>query len=275
MALEDTAVALDDGSVKACCAGLYESDIAALLMGDSLHPGGLPLTERLGEVLQLTPESRVLDVAAGNGASAVFLAERFGCKVRGIDYGGLNVERAIAHAAERRVDQRVRFERADAERIPVPDGTYDAIICECAFCLFPDKDSAAREFARVLRSGGRVGLSDVTRKAVLPDELSGLLAWMACIADAQPVEGYTTRLESAGLTVERVEEHDRALIELVEQVRGRLLAAEVLLQLKKLNLPDFDLAAARQMATRSLAAIKQRQLGYIVITAAKPGLRVR
>jgi cyclopropane fatty-acyl-phospholipid synthase-like methyltransferase len=72
--------------IKTCCAALYETDYARLLLGDSFHPGGLELTERLGNLLELRPGQRVLDVASGTGASAVFLAQRFGCEVVGLDY---------------------------------------------------------------------------------------------------------------------------------------------------------------------------------------------
>ncbi len=51
------------------------------LLGESFHPGGAALTERLGQLLALTPESRVLDAASGKGTSAVLLAQRFGCTV--------------------------------------------------------------------------------------------------------------------------------------------------------------------------------------------------
>ena len=71
--------------IKSCCAALYETDYARLLLGDSFHPGGLELTERLGKQLGLRPGQRVLDVASGTGATAVFLAERFGCHVVGLD----------------------------------------------------------------------------------------------------------------------------------------------------------------------------------------------
>ena len=55
---------------------------------------------------------------------------------------------------------KVRFHLGDAERLPLPDNTFDALVCECAFCTFPDKATAAAEFARVLRPGGRVGIAD-------------------------------------------------------------------------------------------------------------------
>ena len=80
--------------IKHCCAQLYESDMAKLLLGDSFHPGGLKLTERLGSLMQLTAQSRVLDVASGTGASALFLARHFGCQVIGMDFSDQNVLRA-------------------------------------------------------------------------------------------------------------------------------------------------------------------------------------
>ena len=96
-------------TVKQCCARLYESDFAKMLLGDSFHPGGLKLTERLGTLLGLTAQTRVLDIASGKGTSALFLAERFSCEVLGIDYSGQNVEQSCAAAAAKGVDSRVSF----------------------------------------------------------------------------------------------------------------------------------------------------------------------
>jgi arsenite methyltransferase len=262
----------DSKSVKQCCAQLYESDLARVLLGDSFHPGGLRLTERLGELLRLTPESRVLDVASGTGSSALFLAERFGCQVVGIDYSGQNIADASELASAKGLSSLARFERGDAERLPFPDTSFDAIICECAYCTFPNKTDAAREFARVLRPGGRVGLSDLTRASALPKELDSLLAWIACIADAQSVDTYADYLRSAAFEPEKVEVHDEALTEMVQQIRMKLLSAEVLVGLKKLSLPSVDFTSAKQMAQSALAAIRKGQLGYAALIAVKTGM---
>lgn len=256
--------------LKQCCANLYESDAAKLLLGDSFHPGGVKLTERLGSILQLGPDSRVLDVACGCGTSAFFVAERFGCKVIGIDYGIQNIARAQAEAAERGVAERVLFEPADAEQLPFPSASFDAVVSECAFCTFPDKAKAAGEFARVLTGGGRVGISDLTRSAELPRELAGLLAWIACIADAQPIGSYVEWFSTAGLVPELIESHDEALIEMVRQVQAKLLGVEVMKGLTKVELPDIDFTAAREMAKAALVAIQQGQLGYAIISVQKP-----
>lgn len=260
----------DTETLKQCCARLYESDIARVLLGDSFHPGGLRLTERLGSLLHLTAESRILDVASGNGTSAFFLAERFGCHVVGVDYGSQNVANANQLADARGLVPRVRFERGDAERLPFLDASFDAVLCECAFCTFPDKSTAAREFARVLRLNGQVGLSDLTRAPVLPKELDSLLAWIACIADAQPLESYVACLRGADLEMKNVELHDDALMDMVQQIRMKLLGAEVLTGLKRLALPEVDFTFAKQMAQSALTAIRQGQLGYSVLIAVKP-----
>jgi arsenite methyltransferase len=257
-------------TVKQCCAQLYESDLARILLGDSFHPGGTKLTERLGERLGLGPQSRVLDSASGTGTSALFLAERFGCEVVGVDYGSHNVEQSNAAASARGLDKRVYFRTGDAERLPFPAASFDAVICECAFCTFPDKTGAAREFARVLRRGGSIGLSDLTRGPALLEELSGLLAWVACIADAQPVDTYVRYLCEAEFRVERVEAHDESLVEMVNHVRMKLLGTEILVGLKKLELPGVDFTAAKEMACSALTAVHQGSLGYAIIHAAKP-----
>jgi ubiquinone/menaquinone biosynthesis C-methylase UbiE len=256
--------------VKSCCARLYESDYVRLLLGDSFHPGGVKLTSRLGEVLQLTPQSRVLDVASGKGTSAIYLAETFGCTVVGVDYGGDNVRQANETAAAKGQSHRVHFEQGDAERLPCEEASFDAIICECAFCTFPDKPSAAREFARVLKPGGRVAMSDLTRAAGnLPKELDTLLAWVACIADAQPLESYAEFLTAAGFSVNVREPHDEALTEMVNQIRMKLLGAEIMVGLKKMELPGVDFPQAKAMAASSLEAIQQGKLGYAIVAGVK------
>lgn len=253
--------------IKSCCASLYESDLARMLLGDSFHPGGLRLTERLGGKLALAPGMRVLDVASGKGESAIFLAQRFGSELVGIDFGQENVKQAAARANAAAVGHLVRFEQGDAEKIDFPDASFDAVLCECAFCTFPDKRAAAAEFRRVLRPGGKVGLSDLTRSANLPDELQGLLAWVACIADARPVEDYVRYLESAGFGNVEVETHDEALAEMVRDLQGKLLGAELMTKLQKLEGVDF--AQARTLARAASDAVRARTLGYALVMGAR------
>jgi ubiquinone/menaquinone biosynthesis C-methylase UbiE len=212
----------------------------------------------------------VLDVAAGQGTSAIFLAQRFGCSVMGIDYGSDSVRKATEAAARAGVAELVQFEQGDAEHLPIADGAFDVVICECAFCTFPDKRAAACEFRRALRPGGRVGLSDLTRAGPVPQALQGLLAWVACIADAQPLDEYARYFTEAGLKVDLIEPHDDALGSLVQEIRAKLLGAELLVKLKKIDLPTADFDQAKALARAAAEAVKAGTFGYALLTAACP-----
>jgi ubiquinone/menaquinone biosynthesis C-methylase UbiE len=256
-------------TIKACCADLYASDWVRLLIGESFHPGGLALTERLAVLLELDANSRVLDLAAGRGTSALHLAREFGCRVVGLDYSSVSVSQATDAAERDGLSEQVEFLQGNAEQMSDLDSEwFDAVICECAYCTFPRKQAAAAEIARVLRPGGRFGLSDLTRNGPLPPKLDGLISWIACIADARPVDGYVADLEGVGLRVAHIEPHNEALAQLVGQVRGRLLAAEIMSRIQQTELPGgVDLKQAKQVARSAAEAVTAGTLGYTLIIA--------
>ena len=256
--------------IKSCCAALYSSDAARVLLGDSFHPGGTGMTDRLADRLGIGPETRVLDIAAGVGTSAIHLASTRGCKVVATDLSEANLAEGARRASAAGVSDLVDFRRADAEDLDVDTGSFDAIVCECAFCTFPDKAAAARSMARALRPGGRVGISDLTTRGGLPDELQGLLAWVACIADALPVDGYRDALAAGGLHVDEVEACDEALREMVESIRARITGARLLVETGRLTLPGVDLEEARGLARAAKKTVEEGTLGYVLITASKP-----
>jgi arsenite methyltransferase len=263
------AVTVDATRVKQCCAQLYASDAARFLLGDSFHPGGAELTKELANHLQLTTDSLVLDVASGKGTSAFLLAEAFGCRVVGIDLSEENVSRAGSEALNRGLEALAAFQLGDAERLPFGDASFDAILCECAFCTFPDKRTAAKEFARVLKPGGRVGISDLTRSSSPLPDLDGLLAWIACIGDAQPLGSYSDWLTGAGFTITLAEKRDSCLEQMVQQIRGKLLIAGILKGLQKLDLPGLDLQLAKDFARAAADAVQAGQLGYGIVVGQK------
>ena len=262
-------------NVKQNRAQLCESDLANPMLGTSFHPGGLKLTKRLGTLLQLTSRSRVLDVASGKGTRSIFLAKHFRCQVVGLDYSSQNVTHATELAGANGLSSRVRFNCGDGERLPFPSASFDAVICEGAFCACPNKSHTARELARVLWTGGRIGLSDFTRREMLPQKLDCLFPLIACLADAQPIASYVEYLRSANFDVEKVEFHDAALTKLVRQIRIKLSRAKNLAVQKKPALTDADFTSIKQMAAKVLTAVQQGQLGYIILVAFKPSFRYK
>jgi ubiquinone/menaquinone biosynthesis C-methylase UbiE len=255
--------------VKSCCAAAYSHDAVALLLGESYHPGGLALTRRLASALGLRPGRRVVDVASGPGTTARLLAAEYAVTVDGVELSEPAVERARSAADEAGLSSRVRFHRGDAERLPLPDAFADAVVSECAFCTFPDKAAAAAEFARVLRPGGRAGITDVTVEDGLPEELRTLAAWVACIADARPVAQYADILTNAGLATVFIEEHDDAIAQMIEQIEARLTVLRMSAA-SRLAAAGVDVDAVMRYTALAQQAVAEGLIGYCMLVAQKP-----
>jgi ubiquinone/menaquinone biosynthesis C-methylase UbiE len=121
----------------------------------------------LHTLLQLSSTSRVIDVACGHGRHAVALAER-GPEVIGLDFAVALLNRARDIATD--LGAPVRFVRGDMRQLPFRSGRADAVIVMDAFGLFEtdeEHDAILREAARVLASGGRLGLKIVNGNFVL------------------------------------------------------------------------------------------------------------
>jgi SAM-dependent methyltransferase len=240
-----------------------------MLLGDSFHPGGTGLTLRLGHLLDLRPGMRVLDVACGHGSSAVALAKAYGCSIHGVDLAAANIDSARAAARREGLEHLVSFEIGDAERLPVPDRSFDVVVCECAFCTFPSKDAAAAEFARVLQPGGRLGLSDITLEGELPAALDTLLGWVACLADARPVDDYVSCLTGAGFEDFEHQRHDSALAAMARDVKFKLLGAEVAARLGKGAFALADIMEAKRLTKAAAESVRTGILGYALITSTR------
>lgn len=115
-----------------------------------------PVTARaiptLLDAVSLAPGSRVLDVASGPGAVTAAAAAR-GASVIGVDLSAEMV--AVARGRHPGLE----FREADAERLPFPEGAFDAVVCNFGLGHFGRPERVAAEFLRVLAPGGRVALS--------------------------------------------------------------------------------------------------------------------
>ncbi|WP_406206432.1 methyltransferase domain-containing protein [Streptomyces sp. NBC_01017] len=260
---------MNSDEVKACCADAYAKDVVALLLGDSYHPGGTALTRRLTDHLHLTADSRVLDVASGRGTTALLIADAYGVRVDGVDYSPANTALAQGAAQAAGLAERAVFTTGDAEHLPYPDGAFDAVVCECALCTFPDKAKAAAEFARVLKPGGRVGITDVTVTTDrLPPQLSTPAARIACVADARTPAEYAAILSAAGLRTLRTERHDQAMLRMIDQIEARLNLLR-LTAADRLAASGLDIDAAPAVLDAARTAVSDSTLGYALLVAEK------
>ncbi|MXZ90210.1 MAG: class I SAM-dependent methyltransferase [Chloroflexi bacterium] len=249
-------------AAKICCADLYSSELARLILGDSLHPGGLRATNRLGRAMGLQPGWHVLDLACGIGTSATALSRVFRCHVTGLELGAVAAENSRQRALEQSVPANVAFVRGDAEMPPFRSGAFDAVIIECATSLFADKPSAIREVRRLLRPGGVIGLSDVTvEPGSLPPELDSTVGMMLCLTDALPAGGYQTLLESAGFKVVERTDLSGEVLSLLAEVRGKLNLRHTLGQTAP-GVADDLTSIAPDLLERVENLVQRGQIGY-------------
>ncbi len=258
-------------ATKACCAELYSHEGVRVLLGEALHPGGLALTARLAELLELKREDRVLDVAAGVGATACYLGRIVQCRVEGLDLSTANLQRARQSSEEAGLDGPVHFLAGDAEALPYRDYVFDAVVSECAFSTFPGKVCAAKEIFRVLRPGGHVGLADVTvEPGALSDELRGILSRAACLADAGTVDGYQKSFFEAGFKGFRVEDHSQALVTLLGKVRARLQLGRLASRAGVVSVGRLDLDAVERVVDQVEDMVRNGRVGYVLLVTKRP-----
>lgn len=115
--------------------------------------------ETLAEAMDLPPDSRVLDVAAGNGNATLAFARRW-CEVTSTDYVEKLLDQGRSRAEAEALS--VSYEIADAEQLPFEDETFDAVVSTFGVMFAPDHTKSAAELLRVCQHGGKIGLANWT-----------------------------------------------------------------------------------------------------------------
>jgi SAM-dependent methyltransferase len=153
-------------------------------------------------VADLHPGETVLDLGSGGGIDVLLSARRVGLtgKAYGLDMTDEMLDLARRNAAEAGATN-VQFLRGQIEHIPLPGESVDVVISNCVVNLSTDKPAVLAEIARVLKPGGRVGISDVVAEDHLtPADRAARGNHVGCIAGALSFAEYTEGLQAAGLT---------------------------------------------------------------------------
>lgn len=148
----------------------------------------------------LRPGETVVDFGSGGGIDCFIAARAVGPRGRviGIDMTPDMIDLARQGAREAGLDN-VEFHLAEMEATPLADGSVDAIITNCVINLAPDKDRVFAEAHRILKSGGRLMISDLVRSPEAePDRGESMEDWVACLGGTEPRDVYLDRIRRAG-----------------------------------------------------------------------------
>lgn len=151
-------------------------------------------------VAELREGETVLDLGSGGGIDVILSARRVGPTgfAYGLDMTDEMLELAAKNAAEALVDN-VEFLKGLIEEIPLESDSVDVVISNCVINLSVDKPAVFAEMRRVLRPGGRLGISDIVADDTLtPEERAERGSWVGCIAGALSRSEYVSGLEHAG-----------------------------------------------------------------------------
>lgn len=199
----------DNGAdISSCCDGCAPEDGNGLTLYDPATRAGLPEEALLASmgcgnptvVAELREGETVLDLGSGGGIDVLLSARRVGPsgKAYGLDMTDEMLELARANAAKAGAEN-VEFLQGFIESVPLPDASVDVVISNCVINLSTDKPRVVDEMFRVLRFGGRLGISDVVADDHLSEtDRAERGSYVGCIAGALSFAEYRSELERAG-----------------------------------------------------------------------------
>lgn len=151
----------------------------------------------------------VIDLGSGSGMDTFIAALKVGARGKVV---GVDMTDEQRKKAERLRDRdgflNVTYVKGYIEQVPLPDGLADIVISNGVINLAVDKSKVFREAARLLKSGGRLAISDIVTEVQLPENIvCNSTLWAACIGGAAQQDSYRQSIETAGLRVVEVEEN--------------------------------------------------------------------
>lgn len=219
-------------SCSCCCTGPTDQQIYTTFHQDYSGKDGYIENADLGlgcgiptDAVHLKTGETVVDLGSGAG-NDVFIAQRIvgeTGRVIGIDMTQAMIDRAHENARTLGCDN-VEFRLGDIEALPLEDAVADVVVSNCVINLAPDKRKVFQEIHRVLKPGGRFGISDIVVTGTLPAKIQSVAEMYAgCIAGALRKEEYLNTIAAVGFVNSAVKKEtvydipDAALLKYLSQ----------------------------------------------------------
>ena len=193
---------------------------------DEFHIGGRVATESFLDQLDIDAAHHVLDVGCGLGGSSRFAAQRYGCRVTGVDLTQEYVETGNVLCTWVGLSDQITLEVANATTMSYPDDAFDRAYMLHVGMNIADKELLASELYRVVRPGGRVGIYDVMR--VGDGDLMFPVPW-ATEPEGSSVASptvYKAALEGAGFNIIAERNRHEFSIEFFAQLQAKVASAK-------------------------------------------------
>jgi len=220
-AVSDRYGRIAEGYEDSCCGSPTDkAGAASMKMGYSQEDvTGIPEGANMGlgcgnpqAIANLKPGETVVDLGSGGGFDCFLSARAVGDtgQVIGVDMTPVMIRKARANA-EKINAKNVTFRLGEIEYPPIADNTADVIISNCVINLSPDQPQVYREAFRILKSGGRLAISDMVASQPLTDEIRNDLAkYTGCMAGAPVIDDLENMLKTAGFKDIRIAPKDES-----------------------------------------------------------------
>jgi len=251
-----------------CCSTFYEQDWVRNLAEDIFHPGGEDLTRRTIVAMDLPAHATVADLGCGTGTTALMLARDFSLQVSGLDLSAANIERAIERTDTS--SAAARFIQADAQKLPFEDNEFDGIVAECSFSLFADQAAVLAEIKRVLKPGGKLGITDMAIGGPLPADIAEVISPWTCLVDAMDQQIYAQGFSAAGLEIQVIADESASLTNLIQLLKRKLLLLGAGGVLAGDSTPTFDMATIKYWLDRFKAEVEKGSIRYLRFNLRSP-----
>jgi sarcosine/dimethylglycine N-methyltransferase len=246
------AAALRPAHVRAHREGEYVGQESFISAGEILD---------LARVAGVDARTGVLDLCCGSGGPALHLARQTGCRIVGVDRSSEAIHLARASAEHQGLGRRATFIASDALCPPIDDASFDAVLLYETMLAFEDKRRLVHVVRRLLRPGGRFGLtfeegrplSSAERRCIPEDEEVWLI----------PESEFRVLLKSAGFRVRRVEDHTATHAEVARRLAVALRRDRAPIAAAMGSQASNELILAHERWVEWLNARRVRKLGVV------------
>jgi len=245
---------------------------------DSPYIGGFDGTRRLLEHLGIPKDEnfRVLEVGCASGFASCMVAKEYGCQVTGIDISEVLISKAQDRSKQMGLSN-VRFQVADATRLPFDDDSFDAVFGVALVALIPMKEEVLQELKRITKPGGSIGTLDLFAKTGADKEIvdsfsTSMKTLLEYDVEILDIQKWRSIFEKSELDSIKVEENYNDVLQLTRKRSGIIRATMKMLYHMLIN-GAVRKRMMKLMSLRKTAIIKNDEgfehLGYLVFSGRK------